>query len=111
MTYTDYQAEASEHRRQVSRCYYESRKAAKDAAKYYADAQHYQHSVGFFTRHPEMNQDNEAAAFEKLVRSTIKLADTMLNSSFNSMERAKFYAQLARDYDELHARREERLAL
>lgn len=110
MSYVDYRQEAEDNRRQVARCYYDSRKSARYAAKQYAAAKNYQHSVGFFTRHPDLNKDNEAAAFESLIRTTLKLADTMLNSSFNDMERARFYAGLARDYDELAERREARLA-
>lgn len=111
MSYVDYRQEAESNRRQVARCYYEARKSAKRAAKAYENARSYRRSVLFFSRHPELNKDNEAAAFESLVRTTLSLADTYLDSSFNETERARFYAGLARSYDELAARVEERLGL
>lgn len=112
MSYVDYAEEAQTHRKQVARCYYESRKNARDAAHEYEMVRVYERNRDFATRHPDLfpNDDNPAAAYDRLIRTTIHLADTLLNSAFNDMERAKFYAQLARDYDELHGRRQERLA-
>ena len=113
MTYVDYAERASECRKMVKQCYYRSRKAAKDAAREYDYARQYARNAEFFAHfRPTYDTDGHptAATFESLVRTTLSLADTFLNSSFASFERAREYAQLARDYDALEAQRNARLA-
>lgn len=103
MSYVDYAEEAKANRKQSARCYYESRKDAKRAAHEYEMVRVYERSRNFIARHPELYPDepNAAASYDRLIRTTIGLADTYLNSAFNGQDRARFYAQLARDYDEL----------
>ena len=109
--YVDYAQEADNHRKKVARSYYRSRKNARQAAEQYAMIKVYQQNRDFFVRHPDLAvSGTEVTSYDRLINSTIRLGDTLLNSAFTDHDRARFYAQLARDYDELAARRNARLA-
>jgi len=111
VTYVDYAAEAKSHRKMAAHCYYDSRKSARQAANAYEDARQFRRTAEFYAHFRAGGPDNYAAKYESLAYSTVSLADTYLNSSFNSMDHARFYSDLARKYDALQARRDERLSV
>ena len=111
MSYVNYEREADNHRKQSARSYYDSRKYARKAADEYRHAIQQKRNAEFFAHFRPHDIDNPAAKCEEYLRTIIRLADTYLDSSFHATERARFYAQLARDYDELAERSRERLGV
>ena len=111
MSYVDYEAQAADYRRDVSRDYYRARKYAKNAAREYKQAAFFLRHARWLTERPDLcDAECNAANFESYARTTLRLADTLLNSSFGYTERARFHAGLARQYDDLAARSRARLA-
>lgn len=104
MSYVDYAQQAADYRRQVAKCYYESRQCAKRADTEYRYAKQQRRNAEFFAHfRPTYSVDGclTAGVLEGVAYSATRLADLYLNSSFLAMERARFYADLARKYDEL----------
>lgn len=102
MTYHfDPAAEAASARSSSRRDYSQARRLAKQAAEQYEWAR--KHS-----RHLNAPWLDNSAEQERLVRALIRLADTLLSSSFHATDRAREYAARARRYEAEAAEQHER---